>query len=126
MYYQDISLDATHSKQIHFLTTDLDIISSGALGSTEILLRSKANGLNIYDQVGEHFTGNGDVLAFGYNTQDPINGIGFGANPPEGRTPVGPCRTGYKSEFSKNRFNGGTYYGKGVCLARNDAKKTVS
>lgn len=94
VYYHDLSLDKITANQRRFLTADLVILSSGSFGSTEILLRSKANGLKLSDQVGEHFTGNGDVLAFGYNTKDFIHGIGFGSNPPEGRTPVGPCITG--------------------------------
>ena len=48
------------------------------LGSTEILLRSKANGLSLSDQVGKHFTGNGDVLGFGYDTDTVIDGVGYG------------------------------------------------
>ncbi|HET7057839.1 MAG TPA: GMC oxidoreductase [Nitrospiraceae bacterium] len=77
-----------------FVTADLVILGAGTLGSTEILLRSKAMGLSLSDTVGQHFTGNGDVLGFGYNTDQVIDGIGFGARPPEGRDPVGPCITG--------------------------------
>jgi cholesterol oxidase len=77
-----------------FVTADLVILAAGTLGSTEILLRSKAMGLSVSDQVGRHFTGNGDVLGFGYNTDQVIDGIGFGARAPEGRDPVGPCISG--------------------------------
>lgn len=77
-----------------FVSADLVILCAGTLGSTEILLRSKALGLSLSDTVGQHFTGNGDVLGFGYNTDQIIEGIGFGARPPEGRDPVGPCITG--------------------------------
>lgn len=77
-----------------FLTADIVILAAGTLGSTEILLRSKENGLPLSDKVGRHFTGNGDVLGFGYNTDQVINGIGFGALPPQDRKPVGPCISG--------------------------------
>jgi cholesterol oxidase len=77
-----------------FITANLVVLAAGMLGSTEILLRSKANGLGLSDQVGQHFTGNGDVLAFGYDTDDVIDGIGYGALSPQGRDPVGPCITG--------------------------------
>ena len=77
-----------------FLTAEVVIIAAGALGSTQLLLRSKARGLAMSDRVGEHLTGNGDVLAFGYNTDTPINGIGFGPKPPGEIAPVGPCITG--------------------------------
>jgi cholesterol oxidase len=77
-----------------FITADLVVVAAGMLGSTELLLRSKANGLGVSDRVGQHFTGNGDVLAFGYDTDEVIDGIGYGAMAPEGRDPVGPCITG--------------------------------
>ena len=77
-----------------FITADVVIVAAGTLGSTQLLLRSKARGLALSDRVGEGLTGNGDVLAFGYNTDSPINGIGFGAKPPGEIAPVGPCIAG--------------------------------
>lgn len=77
-----------------FVTADMVVLGAGTLGSTEILLRSRANGLALSDQVGSRFTGNGDVLAFGYDTDDVIDGIGYGPLNPQGRAPVGPCITG--------------------------------
>ena len=77
-----------------FVTADVVVLAGGTLGSTEVLLRSKANGLGLSDQVGRHFTGNGDVLAFGYDTDTVIDGIGYGPLNPKGRDPVGPCITG--------------------------------
>ena len=50
-----------------FVTADIVMLGAGTLGSTEILLRSKAQGLPLSDAVGERFTGNGDVLGFSYN-----------------------------------------------------------
>jgi cholesterol oxidase len=77
------------------LSADLVILSAGTLGSTEILLRSRArSGLPLSAQLGKRFSGNGDVLAFDYNANQEINGIGFGDNAPDGREPVGPCITG--------------------------------
>lgn len=81
-----------------FLTADIVVLAGGTLGSPEILLRSKSKGLPLSDQVGQHFTGNGDVLAFGYDTDTEIDGIGFGTLPPKGRQPVGPCITGIIDE----------------------------
>ena len=77
-----------------FLTADMVVLAAGTLGSTEILLRSKAKGLAVSDQVGKRFTGNGDVLAFGYDTDTVIDGIGYGPLDPKDRAPVGPCITG--------------------------------
>lgn len=76
------------------ITADHVILSAGALGSTEILLRSKAKGLNISPALGKHFTGNGDVLGFGYNNDVKVNGIGLGKHfEDEDKEPVGPCIT---------------------------------
>jgi cholesterol oxidase len=74
------------------VTADLVVLAAGALGSTEILLRSKDAGLPVSSQVGKRFSGNGDVLGFAYNADEEINGIGFGAR--QGRPPVGPCISG--------------------------------
>jgi cholesterol oxidase len=77
-----------------FVSADVVVLSAGTLGSTEILLRSRQHGLPTSDRLGHHFTGNGDVLAFGYNTSRRIDGIGHGHHDPAGRAPVGPCITG--------------------------------
>ena len=76
------------------LTADLVVLAAGTLGSTELLLRSRAGGVAMSDHVGERFTGNGDVVAFSYNSDQSIDGVGFGARDPENRAPVGPCITG--------------------------------
>lgn len=80
------------------VSADIVILAAGALGSTEILLRSKAAGLSLSAQVGQRFTGNGDVLGFGYNNDQPIHGIGYGHRPAAPMQqefgPVGPCITG--------------------------------
>jgi cholesterol oxidase len=54
------------------------ILAAGTLGSTEILLRSQDEGLALSQTLGSKFSGNGDVLAFGYNNDVPIDGIGLG------------------------------------------------
>ncbi len=77
-----------------FVSADIVVLSAGTLGSTEILLRSKHNGLSLSSRVGENFSGNGDVLAFSYNCDEEINGVGFGHRSPDGRQKVGPCITG--------------------------------
>ena len=77
-----------------FVSADIVILAAGTLGSTEILLRSREAGLALSDAIGQGFSGNGDVLAFAYNNDETINGIGFGNRTPEGREPVGPCITG--------------------------------
>lgn len=69
-------------------------VSAGSLGSTEILLRSAKKGLALSSELGKRFTGNGDVLGFGYNNDVPINGIGRGdTQKPATISEVGPCIT---------------------------------
>ena len=76
------------------ISAGIVVLAAGTLGSTEILLRSREHGLAVSDRLGERFTGNGDVLAFAYNNDVPVNGIGFGHPPQADPGPVGPCITG--------------------------------
>ncbi|MDM0058229.1 alpha/beta fold hydrolase [Variovorax fucosicus] len=89
------------------VTADVVMLGAGALGSTEILLRSKAKGLPLSDRLGQRFSGNGDVLALGYNSywqsdadaqgqavQRNINGVGMGRNEVARADLPGPCITG--------------------------------
>jgi len=73
---------------------DIVVLAGGTLGSTEILLRSKAHGLAVSDRVGTGFSGNGDALAFAFDCDAPVNGVGWGHEDHPGRPPVGPCITG--------------------------------
>ena len=77
-----------------FVSADIVVLAAGTLGSTEILLRSRAAGLSLSDQLGRNFTGNGDVLAFGYNCDEEIRGVGHGHMDAADRAPVGPTITG--------------------------------
>lgn len=94
------------------ITADVVILGAGALGSTEILWKSKSAGLDLSDQLGERFSTNGDVWAFGYNANMPveIDGkkerapvycVGVGSNVDQHKEPLpgpefhpGPCITG--------------------------------
>ncbi|KAI0397227.1 FAD/NAD(P)-binding domain-containing protein [Xylariaceae sp. FL0594] len=67
-------------------------LGAGAIGTTEILLRSKQMGLKLSDTVGQNMSGNGDMLAFGYNTDYEVNAMGRPF--PSPYHPVGPCITG--------------------------------
>jgi choline dehydrogenase-like flavoprotein len=91
--YEDLMW--VHAKKCVFL-------GAGSIGTTEILLRSKELGLPMSDKVGLGMSGNGDMLAFGYNTEEEVNAMGH-QNPPASR-PVGPtitgiidCREGHKN-----------------------------
>ncbi|MFQ5589107.1 MAG: GMC family oxidoreductase N-terminal domain-containing protein, partial [Nitrospiria bacterium] len=97
-----------------FVAADNVILGAGTLGSTEILLRSKAAGLPLSDQVGAHFSGNADVLGFGYNNDSEINAIGFGDKDPEEMAPVGPCITGVIDMRHRENLDDGLVIEEGV------------
>jgi len=99
--------------RVHFegapysVTGDVVMLGAGSLGSSEILLRSRRQGLPLSDRLGEHFSGNGDVLAFGFDNDwqcgpmedethqiAPINGVGVGCNKVPVEQYPGPCITG--------------------------------
>jgi len=72
------------------ITAGIVVLAGGTLGSTELLLRSALHGLAVSGMLGEHFTGNGDFLAFGYNNDLRANSVGDGTRPPTPADPVGP------------------------------------
>lgn len=79
-----------------FVTAHTVVLSAGALGSTDILFRSREeHGLRLSKMLGQRFSGNGDVLAFTYNDREPSNAVGFGARSPHGHEAPGPCITGF-------------------------------
>lgn len=71
------------------------ILAAGTLGSTEILLRSQSAGLALSPRLGERFSANGDIIAFGYGATLPVNAIGVG-HPPKVTLDsyVGACVSG--------------------------------
>lgn len=95
VYYQSVESgrEVFDAKEM-FVDAKIVVLSAGTLGSNEILLRSREKGLILSDQLGQRFTGNGDVLGFGFNADQKINGIGCGETPDEDMEPVGPCITG--------------------------------
>jgi cholesterol oxidase len=90
-----------------FVRADIVIIGAGTLGSTEILLRSKAAGLAASDRLGYGFTGNGDVLAFSYNNDQVMNAVGFGHRSPATCQAVGPTITGIIDARNKAELDSG-------------------
>ncbi|MCX6181861.1 MAG: alpha/beta fold hydrolase [Bacteroidetes bacterium] len=90
-----------------FISAKKVVIAAGTLGSTEIMLRSKEAGLDVSAKLGQRFSGNGDVLAFAYNTNSDINGIGSGDSERFKERPVGPCITGVIDAREKNNLEEG-------------------
>jgi cholesterol oxidase len=63
------------------VTADIVVLAAGTLGSTEILLRSREHGLPLSDRLGERFSANGDIIAFGYGSRLAVDAIGVGHPP---------------------------------------------
>ncbi|RUS30580.1 hypothetical protein BC938DRAFT_479217 [Jimgerdemannia flammicorona] len=78
-----------------FVTADVLFLAAGTMGTNEILLRSKNFGLPVSNRLGEGFSGNGDILGFGYNINPLVNGVAMGNHSPRWfKQPVGPTITG--------------------------------
>jgi cholesterol oxidase len=76
------------------VTTEVLVLAAGTLGSTEILLRSREHGLALSERLGERFSANGDLIAFGYGARAPVNAIGVGHPPKLADHSVGACVSG--------------------------------
>ena len=72
----------------------LVVLAAGTLGSTEILLRSREQGLAVSDRLGRSFSANGDIIAFGYGARLPVNAIGVGHPAKVDGLDVGACVSG--------------------------------
>lgn len=68
------------------------ILAAGTFGSTEILLRSAADGLALSPAVGQRFSTNGDAIATVFRTQAIVNAAAEETLPP-GERDVGPTIT---------------------------------
>ena len=71
------------------------ILAAGTLGSTAILLRSREKGLALSNRLGENFTANGDIIAFNYDADIPVNAIGVGHPAKVEIEPVGASVSGH-------------------------------
>ncbi|GME43003.1 glucose-methanol-choline oxidoreductase [Neofusicoccum parvum] len=84
--------DAFHNDLMWVRAKELCFLGAGALGTTEILLRSRARGLKMSRLAGQKLSGNGDILSFGYNTEEIVNGVGRAK--PSTESPTGPAIAG--------------------------------
>jgi cholesterol oxidase len=70
--------DPGQSSRQGILRASVVILAAGALGSAEILLRSREAGLSCSEALGHSFSGNGDFLGVAYNTDQQTDVLGFG------------------------------------------------
>ncbi len=68
------------------------VLAAGTMGTNELLLRARQNGLALSARLGERFSANGDDLVFADKLPTPVNAIatGFPPQAPRGTPPVGP------------------------------------
>ncbi len=85
---------ANEKNWVHMLRARRVVLSAGTFGSSEILLRSRAEGLQVSNTaLGMGVSGNGDDVAFGFELKDEANAVGWGSKPPT-ENPVGPTISG--------------------------------
>jgi cholesterol oxidase len=85
--------DAAKAKPERIIKAGMVILAAGTLGTTKILFRSREGGLTVSQQLGHHFSGNGDVGAFAYNNDVPVYAVGTGPKAAK-KPPVGPLING--------------------------------
>ena len=71
------------------MTARIVILAAGTLGSTEILMRSKEQGLTLSKQLGTRFSGNGDMIWAGFKQNEEVR-IGAPEAQPFAQRQVGP------------------------------------
>ncbi|MDC0672368.1 GMC family oxidoreductase N-terminal domain-containing protein [Nannocystis radixulma] len=80
--------------QEQVVTARMVVVAAGSLGSSGILLRSRAAGLSLSPRVGHSFSGNGDFIALAYNTDQTTDILGFGGDVgPRAEVRAGPTIT---------------------------------
>ena len=77
-----------------FVDAETVVLAAGTLGSTEILLRSREQGLQLSDRLGERFSANGDIIAFALGGRERVNAIGVGHPPKFVGDAIGACVAG--------------------------------
>lgn len=90
--YTNAKLRARHGGRIQIHASKL-ILASGALGSTEILMRSRVHSLAFSGRLGERCSTNGDMLVTDYYTDDDVLTVADEAVAPSARN-LGPTITG--------------------------------
>lgn len=96
-----VTLDVVHTDQVLAqreggplrVTAGKVILSAGALGSTELLLRAKKQGLPLSTRVGEQFSTNGDTIAVGFDQSERVNAVAHEGTASNKRR-IGPTITG--------------------------------
>jgi cholesterol oxidase len=95
IFYHSFDAKGRPLQDIQTILATNVVLAAGTLGSTTILLRSQQQGLPLSDRLGENFTANGDIIAFGYDADIPVNAIGVGHPAKVEIEPVGASVSGH-------------------------------
>lgn len=96
------------------ITASIVVLAAGTLGSTGILLRSREEGLAVSQRLGCGFSANGDIIAFGYGADVPVNAIGVGHPAKADVDTVGPCVAGQVKVSDETELANEMYLQEGV------------
>lgn len=114
VHVRDMNPEDRSASSERQLSAQRVILSAGTLGSTEILLRSRDRGLDVSSRIGERFSANGDIIAFGYDADVTVNAIGVGAPIKEGLSPVGAAVSAQLELKDADNLNNGVCVQEGV------------
>ncbi len=95
VYFHSFDAKGRPLDEVHKVAATNVVLSAGTLGSTAILLRSRQQGLSVSERLGENFTANGDIIAFNYDADIPVNAIGVGHPAKVKVEPVGASVSGH-------------------------------
>ena len=70
------------------------VLAAGTLGSPRSCCARASSGLAVSDRLGQRFSANGDIIAFGYGAKLPVNAIGVGHPAKVAGLDVGACVSG--------------------------------
>lgn len=81
---------------VRTIRADNVVLAAGTLGTTALLIRSRDDkGLALSPRLGERFTANGDIIAFGFDARERINAVGVGHPKKVEIDPVGAAVSGH-------------------------------
>ena len=95
VHYHSFDARGRPLKERHQVNGANIILAAGTLGTTALLLRSREKGLSVSSRLGENFTANGDIIAFNYDADIPVNAIGVGHPAKVEIEPVGASVSGH-------------------------------
>jgi cholesterol oxidase len=84
--------DLSGAEESRKITARTLVLAAGTLGTNELMLRAKLNGLPLSDMLGKRFSANGDDLVLATGLDEPVNAVAIGcpSRATDGVAQVGP------------------------------------